>query len=81
MRLGGQYQLKGLDVSDSTSEARRILLDLIGRITPEVGMDLLRPANRDALPKGTTKGQVHFGLCRFVRSGRRGFLAGNCNRK
>ncbi len=51
MKLGGQLELKDLEVKTSTKEARIIFLELIPELMPEVVFDLTRLFNLESLPK------------------------------
>lgn len=51
MKLGGQLELKDLEVKTSTKEARIIFLKLIPEMMPEVVLDLTRLFNLESLPE------------------------------
>ncbi len=50
LKLGGKLELKDLEVPTSTLEARKLFLELIWEMKPEVVLDLLRLFNLNSVP-------------------------------
>ena len=50
IRLGGELELKDVDVKSSTLNARQLFLELIWEMKPEAVLDLLRLFNYESLP-------------------------------
>lgn len=50
LRLGGEFELKDVDIKTSTIEARKLFLELIWEMTPETVVDLVRLFNIESIP-------------------------------
>jgi ribosomal protein L20A (L18A) len=51
MKLGGELELRDVDIKTSTIEARKLFLNLVLAMKPEVGSDLMRLFNKESLPR------------------------------
>ncbi len=43
-KFGGEYELKDVEIKTSTIEARKLFLELIWEIKPDVVIDLINPS-------------------------------------
>lgn len=50
LKLGGEYELKDVEVKTSTIEARELFLELIWEMKPDAVIDLIRLFNLDSIP-------------------------------
>lgn len=76
LRLGGEFELKDVDIKTSTIETRKLFLELIWEMTPEAVVDLMRLFNIESIPEDWREvpKQIDFSAKFFLLHTQRNYL-------
>lgn len=76
LKLGGEFELKDVDIKTSTIETRKLFLELIWEMTPEAVVDLVRLFNIESIPEDWREvpKQIDFSAKFFLLHTQRNYL-------